>query len=106
MSSIKWIIGVPLSIVVVVVLKLSIPPAPRVQQQEQTSNESSFTATDSSGRSTYIEPKVTGTAEKKKFENAAVACWNEYGRKSLSDSDKQQIAFMCEGLDKRAAETR
>ena len=108
MSVLKWAIGIPLSIAVVVVLKLSMPPAPRVQQQEQTSNpsESSFTAPDSSCKSTYIQPKVTGMAEKEKFEYAAKECWKEYERKSLSNLEKQQIAYMCEGMDKRAAEAR
>ena len=41
-----------------------------------------------------------------KFEYAAKECWKEYERKSLSNLEKQQIAYMCEGMDKRAAEAR
>ncbi len=106
MSSLKWVIGVPVAIVVVVFLKVSMPPDAPQKPRQYNPDQSSITPPDNNGRSTYIPPENTGISEKAKFENAATACWNEYGRKSLSDSEKRQIAFMCEGLDKRAAETR
>ncbi len=44
--------------------------------------------------------------EKQKFENAATECWKSQERKSLTPMEKVNVASFCEGLEKRAAESR
>jgi len=44
--------------------------------------------------------------ESQKFGNAAEECWKTQGRKSLNPSEKASVASFCEGLEKRAAESR
>lgn len=48
----------------------------------------------------------TVRTEKQKFENAAVECWKSYERKSLMPAEKANLAWFCEGLEKRANESR
>lgn len=47
-----------------------------------------------------INPKEPTEKDRAAF--AASECWKSYERKSLSDSEKQGIAKICEGLDARA----
>lgn len=44
--------------------------------------------------------------ESQKFGNAAAECWKTQERKSLNPSEKVSVASFCEGLEKRATESR
>lgn len=47
-------------------------------------------------------PKAPTVQEQ--FASTAAACWQSYERKSLTPSEKRNIAAMCEGLEQRAKE--
>ena len=103
----KWIVGVPAAIVAVIAL-LAIAPAPKIVRihTEVSDGQSSLSMPDKDGRVVYNQPSSTGLSEKDKWDNAASECWKTYEKRSKTPMDKAQIASFCEGLEKRAAESR
>ncbi len=103
----KWIIGVPVAIVAIIAIK-AIAPEPQIVRinTEVGDSQSSLSQPDKDGRIVYNQPSDTGPSEKIKLENAALECWKTYEKRSNTPMEKVQIASFCEGLEKRAAESR
>ena len=81
MKVVAWIVGLPAGLLLLFVLMNGPKP--------------------DDGSSYYRQQKQQET-DKEKFGYAAIQCWEEYKRKSLSDYEKRSVASMCEGLEKRA----